>query len=164
MTGKSHLCYGIAAGVSAAVYLETKSVAVGLGVICATIIGNLFPDIDNNKSLIGSKIKIISTITNKFFGHRGFLHSPMLAALIFFLLSRRLQGEIIYIGQSFVFGLIGHLLLDSLTTGGIPLMYPFSRKRFRILKIKTGSKIEPIVLTIAISLLAISTMLAKIVT
>ena len=81
MTGKHHLIAGTVTGAclatSAVVAGNANYLIVG-GAVLTTMIGSLFPDIDSSTSKLGSKMKITSTIINKLFGHRGFLHSPLL--------------------------------------------------------------------------------------
>ena len=45
-------------------------------------------------------------------------------------------------GRMLFLGITSHLVLDSLNPGGIPVFFPFSKKRRHIAKIKTGSKAE----------------------
>ena len=102
------------------------------------------PDIDHKGSTIGHKFKISSTIISKLCGHRGLIHAPIIHIIltyILLLLANSLQGYVQMMYISFVFGLflgvMSHLFLDSLTTMGIPLLLPFTSKKYRLCNIKT---------------------------
>lgn len=94
--------------------------------VSGTLLGSLFPDIDLPKSKVGRKVKPISWIIYKLFGHRGFTHS----LLALFLLVQLLKYFNIY--QSFIVGFsigyLSHLLGDMFTLVGVPLCYPYRRK------------------------------------
>ena len=40
--------------------------------------------------------------------------------------------------DGFFIGIFSHLFLDSLTVSGIPLLYPFSKKKYKLLRLKTN--------------------------
>lgn len=150
MTGRSHLCFGIITGsATAACLYGDNNIGMGIGVLSSVILGSLFPDIDNRKSLISKKMKILSVITNKLFGHRGFLHSPVFILLITLLSLNCLPERYHFIAWGYTVGLAGHLFLDMLTAGGVPLLYPFYKKRFRIIRARTGGRAELFILIIS---------------
>lgn len=146
MTGKTHLSFGLATGVASAALLEPNSTILGLGVIGCTVLGSLIPDIDQSSSKLGKKVKPISKITNKMFGHRGFIHSPACLFITYLIVTMLLNYynletyKVLLIG--YVIGYAGHLFLDMLTKGGIPLLYPFNRKKIHLTNVKTGGKGE----------------------
>ncbi len=121
------------------------------GMVVATYIGSLFPDIDTRTSKLGKKMKISSAIVSKLFGHRGFFHSPLFVAIAFllcwriFLWQNIMDYSVIFLG--FIAGMLTHLACDMATKGGLPLFYPYNRKRFSISVIESGSKWEWIPLT-----------------
>lgn len=133
--------------------------------ITGSYIGSMIPDIDHPNSFIGKKFKIISWSVNKTFKHRGFIHSPLfwlIYTIFTMFISNYFQGfsQILYyqfcLGSSI--GFLSHLLLDSLTLSGIPLLYPLSKKSFRLAKFRTGKdelivKIICLVVTILISIM-----------
>lgn len=43
-----------------------------------------------------------------------------------------------YLWMGIGLGMASHLLMDALTVSGIPLLWPFSKKKFRLLSLKTG--------------------------
>ena len=100
-----------------------------------TLIGSLLPDIDEEKSLIGKKLKI-----GKFIKHRGILHGiiPLIIFTIFILLTNGLAKKIF---SGLMIGYSSHILLDGLTPMGVDLSFIKIRG-----VIKTGSIIEYILL------------------
>lgn len=164
MKGRNHLICGTVTGcclmASTILSGEADYGVTGMAV-AATMVGSLFPDIDSRTSKLGSKMKITSTIANKLFGHRGFLHSPLfvLVALgilsIVFTKAEIKEYSLIYYG--FIIGMINHLFCDMLTKGGIPLFYPLSKWKFSILPMKSGSKWEFIPLFITCIIICVIT-------
>ena len=143
MQGKTHLFTGVIAGAAtglAAFTIDSPNIA--FATVVATVVGSIYPDIDNPKSMLGRKIKPISYVINKVFGHRNFVHSPFnlllisLAATILCVLGGKQNFLLPLFG--FIIGFILHLILDSITVGGIPFLYPFSKKRFHWTKMRTG--------------------------
>lgn len=113
-------------------------------IILGSTIGSCLPDIDEPNSHIGNKVKPVSVIIKHTAGHRQAFHSPAIWMIILMVL-----GLIAYrygANYSFIYsGLLGlgigigsHLLLDMLTIGGIPLLYPITSKKFHLLPLRTG--------------------------
>lgn len=123
--------------------------------------GALLPDIDNARSTLGHKLGIVSKEIQKIAGHRTIFHSLLglvigsllaigLERVVIYLLGQRgLSVPAQYIGASHLvffgvlFGCIMHIVADSLTLGGVPLLWP-SRKRYGFppnphLRFKTGT-------------------------
>ncbi len=120
MIGKTHLLFGILLGIFYLDYFKFS----GNKVLFFIIIGlaSLLPDIDHPNSIIGRKIKPISSIINFLFGHRKLLHS------IFFLAAVGLLSFLLwplYFIPTFI-GLLSHILLDTLSKEGLNLLYPFN--------------------------------------
>lgn len=109
--------------------------------------GALLPDIDNANSLIGRKLGWVSKGIQRIAGHRTIFHS-LLGLLLGSLLAIGLEQLVVYllaqrgfvlpaqfIGASHLvfvavlFGCITHIAADSLTEGGVPLLWP-NHKRF----------------------------------
>ena len=167
MTGKHHLISGTVAGgcVATSYILQNQqenfkvTIPIVIGTVIVTGIGSLFPDIDTKTSKMGKKMRITSTIINKMFGHRGFLHSPIFAVAMFFLLryifnvNNISEYSVLYYG--FVAGIINHFICDMMTKGGIPLLYPFQKVKFSLTPLKSGSKYE-IVSLIAVCILSVT--------
>lgn len=166
MKGKNHAIAGLCAGGCTVASIITaygipgsgKTIAITAGTFAVAYLGSLFPDIDSRTSKMGKKLKITSKIVSSLFGHRGFFHSPLFAGLIYllcrFLFERNGITEFspIYIG--FIAGMLMHLACDMATKGGLPLLYPYTRKRFSISILESGSKYEVIPL-IFICMLAV---------
>lgn len=89
------------------------------------VVSSLFPDIDETKSKIGRKAKILSNIINLFFGHRGIFHT-VYPPIILFVISSLFKSEI---AIAVVIGYSSHLFLDSLTPAGIRPLYPITNKK-----------------------------------
>lgn len=131
-------------------------------IILFGVLGSLFPDIDIKNSKIGHKAKGISFVLNKFFGHRGFIHSPFLYCTIylaFFCLYTTkcpIEYHSLYYAANtgFLMGALSHLILDTFNKVGIPWFMPFSTKRINIACIKTRSQEENIFEIIQITILA----------
>ena len=131
-------------------------------IVAGAALGSLLPDIDHKNSTISKKHKITSWIMTHLFEHRGFTHAPLIQALfiaLLFYIGKNLGGVIGYSYLGFVTGLgigiFSHTLLDWLTVGGVPLFYPFTKKRFHLMSLKTakhskGTAFVIILLTIAI--------------
>ena len=153
MTAPTHIATGLATVVVVGRVSGVTPDAVGL---LAFIVGSLAPDIDGEgvitrpgtilRQLLGRGIanlldaifELISILLRSLFGHRGFIHSPLLAFSIF-----GLGG---YLGQAwlkwFGIGYASHLLGDAMTADGIPLWSPFSSKRVSLSNMRTGSRAE----------------------
>jgi inner membrane protein len=157
MRGKTHLIAGAGVGLSVLLLtIEEPITAVASGALA--LLGSIVPDIDNKKSMVGSKMKITSTITNKIFGHRGITHTPALLIVFFAIIFGCLLGtgnmQFLPLLVGFTMGCASHLLLDMFTKGGIPLLFPLSKKRVKLTPFKTGGIFE-ILFGIAIAILNI---------
>lgn len=152
MNGETHKIGGVCAGIIAGAilieppYTLDKLTLTGV-LIGGSLIGSLMPDIDHKGTTIGSKFKLISIVINNLFGHRGATHAPivhMLITTILLILGGGLTDYPKLIYTSFVIGLfiggISHLLLDSITVKGIPLLYPISNRKFRLCKLTVGKQ------------------------
>lgn len=157
MTYKTHVMGGILSGIIT-LNIISKSTIIspeGGAFIAGSIMGSLFPDIDHRGSYIGKRAKITSTIVNKTLGHRGATHSPLIIVVltgILYILSKLIfQYPLLNIGIiGFFVGATSHILLDSFTKRGVPLLYPFSKRKFSLLHISTGGTIEHIIFFVMI--------------
>jgi inner membrane protein len=151
MLWRTHVLGGTAAGYLAATgHPEAIVAAMIAGGLTA-----LIPDIDSPYSKLGRVLFPVSYLIKHITGHRGAFHSLAAAlgialVLSFFLpfSSQLLQFKIIF------YGMVSHLLLDALTPGGVPLLYPLSR-RFSVPLVRTGGILEKIAVTPACFLLNI---------
>ena len=137
MLGKTHLCGGLAV---AALICSAGGLTAGQGMGCTAgcAFGSLFPDIDHKGSMLGQKVKPVSSVIGAVAGHRTLFHwfAPYL-----------LLACVLHIGfpgwdmvtLSVLAGILSHLFLDALTPSGVPL-YP--GRKAHLLKIHTGSGID----------------------
>jgi inner membrane protein len=124
--------------------------------LLAFIVGSLAPDIDGQgvitrpgtmlrrffgrgvANVLDAIFQLISAAIRTMFGHRGFIHSPLIALCLI--------GGGQYLGWAWLMwfggGYASHLLGDALTAGGIPLWSPISSRRVSLSGMKTGSRTE----------------------
>lgn len=99
------------------------------------ILGSVLPDIDESRSWIGRRAPIISSTIKVLFGHRSITHSGIMLALLI--------AAMFHFSHEFLVGLfLGatlHIIADFFSVGGIPLFYPFSKKRSQVGLYRTGS-------------------------
>ncbi len=132
MTGKTHLLGGVLTGV-----LITQALDINIGYAAVAGLGALFPDIDEPNSTIGRRIPG-SFMVKFLFGHRGFWHSLLAAALVYLLLLGIASNTIAVL---FVAGYISHLILDAMTPSGVPFLYPIKHS-YSLNLIRTGGITE----------------------
>jgi inner membrane protein len=123
--------------------------------------GALLPDIDNARSTLGHRLGVVSKEIQHIAGHRTIFHS-LLGLLIGSLLAIGAEQVVVsllkqhglalpaqFVGASHLvfygvlFGSIMHIVADSLTLGGVPLLWP-NPKRFGFppnphLRFRTGT-------------------------
>lgn len=156
MRGYQHLMLGATAGACGGYALMMQNMD-GIPFAVACMVSSLFPDIDIGTSKIGKRIGPASTIINKLFGHRGFIHTPICAAIlcgILWLLTGQLDAvngkHVVY---GFAVGYFLHLLQDTCTRGGIMWFFPLKFK-FRLSQIKSNSPVC-IIITLAMCALCV---------
>ena len=166
MQGKTHMVGGIVIGVVGNQLLlqptltdmdsTTKFILAG-GFIGASIIGSLYPDADHQGSFMGKRLIISNAIFRALggvekrmskkapmFAHRGILHTPLFVLLVTLLLSLLVPAIAHPIVWGFGIGMLSHILLDMLTTSGVPVLFPLTRKKISLLPFKTGGTFEKI--------------------
>ena len=129
----------IAGAALTAAVLRGFGVEVGPPEVLALVVGSLLPDIDTTTSGTGRFVKPVSRLIETKFGHRTLTHSllfTVLFSVIWWPLSPSLAA-------AFFWGILSHLLLDTLNVNGVPLLWP-SRLMFwfwprRSMRIKYGS-------------------------
>lgn len=124
MMYKTHLVFGIFIGI---VYILLFGVS-GNNYLFLGFVGlaALFPDIDHENSKIGKKVKPLSFLINKVFGHRGFFHSIFPAIILYFVFVYVLNWKLI--GLGIAVGYVSHLMSDALTVTGVNFAHPFRAK------------------------------------
>lgn len=154
MMGRTHAAFGITLGVAYYTTIQDTELFSAISSLenfktigtafLGLYIGSLLPDIDHPTSLAGSKVKPLSYFLNKSIGHRTYTHALIAVAILVAITT----GIFFYSGSNspaFIFsisvtgGWIGHILLDMLTKEGVPLLYPFIKKRLSLLPIRTNS-------------------------
>jgi inner membrane protein len=131
---------------------------VSVTLLTGSLFGSLLPDIDHQGSYLGRRLKPISFLVSKTAGHRGATHSLLVNLVLSVLTACIVHSFSSGLSQLFLLvfitgcliGAISHLFLDSLTVSGIPLLYPLSSKKFRLLTLKTGGIGEKIIIVIMI--------------
>lgn len=149
MDGVTHTYAGLAVGFSElavmrfypsfSAYLPVSPTSL-TGIVCvvgAAVLGALAPDIDKTNSKISTTFPILKK-TEHFFGHRGIVHSPLFWIAFLFIICKIFTNDIV-ICFSFMLGVCTHLLLDMLNRAGIPLLYPFVKKKIHIASISANS-------------------------
>ncbi len=104
----------------------------------AAVLGSLLPDIDHPQSWAGRKMRAVSVPLSLLVGHRGITHSAVAVVAGLALLLVMGMG---WMAAPVVVGYLSHLLADSLTPSGVPLLWP-SRRRFTLNLCQTGSVTE----------------------
>ena len=163
MNYRAHKIGGTCSGIIASALLFADNPSVlnivsSLLIISGASLGSIMPDIDKPTSKVGRNIFInpLSKVIHKQFGHRTITHSVILSVLFLSILvaSSYMYKDIPFYFYSnftigFSVGYLSHLLLDALTVEGIPLFYPFSKRKYRFMKFRT-SKHENLVSTLCL--------------
>lgn len=148
MLGKTHLAGGLAAA-TVICHVSQFPIIDGLVFIAGCAVGSLIPDIDHKSSIIGKKVKPVSTVISMTTKHRTLFHwfAPycLLAAAIHYW---RPDWDLATL--SVLIGILTHIGLDALNPAGVPF---FPGIKLHLAKIRTGSKLDKS-LGILLSLLA----------
>lgn len=154
MTGHAHRLGGLCIGAVTA-YYSTKipilAQKMSLEVFALAPIGMtfgcLFPDIDTPYSMISMRFRKFSRIICRHTEHRMLMHCPIIPLLLA-VIGLFLYGffpHVSYFAICFAAGYFFHLIQDTFTKGGIPWAYPFIKKRFSFLPMRSGSLFEWII-------------------
>ena len=149
MTGNTHTICGVSACVATAVcfpeiHIMEATVYPLIGVIMA-MPGSLLPDIDIERSKLGSKVKWLS----KHMTHRGITHTllvPLLVAIIFFFTQSIPVLPSLLFG--FEIGYVAHIVADLFNKKGCPILWPLSKAKLHIACVKTAVAWQQIVFII----------------
>jgi len=125
--------------------LETIAMAGAAG------IGALLPDIDHPYSIVGRRSGLAGGALRLAVGHRGALHSGLVAAIMFGA-ALAISGQYQSLALASAAGYASHIVLDALTIQGVPLLWP-SRRRFRLLALRTGGMVERVIFIVLILIL-----------
>jgi inner membrane protein len=136
----SHVAVGVAAWTWTAPHLGLSSLNPE-GLVLAAV-GALLPDIDHPGSWVGRRLSLISVPLAAMLGHRGVTHS--LVAVLACMAFLRWEGLSNSVVAPLVIGYLSHLGADLLTTNGLRLAWP-SSKRHSIGVCRTGSVTESVI-------------------
>lgn len=161
MNYKTHILGGVTAGLLVANYvLKTPTIETTI-LVSGAVVGSLIPDIDHRGSYISKRLKGVSSITSSIFKHRGkathSLSIPSLILFITYLLTVSYVSNVIlykYLFFGVGSGIISHVLLDSLTTHGVPLLYPIYKKNISFTNFSGGGLLEKVVFITLLLILA----------
>jgi inner membrane protein len=162
MTSRTHDIFAFASLISLASYYPPASLNLTTTVAClvGNVVGSLLPDADQATNrlwdLLPAGNQVGKVFRNLFLHHRTLSHSILGAFLIYeilsFLLAKFLNPAYVnttLVLLSIMIGYLSHLLADSFTEEGVPLLFPFKFK-FGIppissWRIKTGKWFEKFV-------------------
>jgi len=138
----THLAFGLLLSLLSIEIFDVKNKIFFILII---LFFSLFPDIDESRSKIGRKSKIISKIINFLFGHRGIFHTIYIPLLLFIFLYNfnNLMAIAVLIGY------FSHLFMDAITKQGIKPLYPIINNRISGF-FKTNSLNEKIIFLLII--------------
>jgi len=115
-------------GILAITYLGSFFGLSGWVPVVVAALFSILPDIDSVKSFVGKRAGPFSTAFSFLFKHRGFLHSFIFTAIVYFLVRYLFSATV---ATAAVIGYSSHLLLDAITKEGIMPFSPFSRLRIK---------------------------------
>ncbi|WP_121616653.1 metal-dependent hydrolase [Virgibacillus halodenitrificans] len=147
MMAATHQTFGITFGLITLILLQLfgfypSGIVEIIVFFLLVLLGSLLPDLDTPNSKLGRKLWPISFIISRFVKHRTATHSLLFITIVgaigSFLCSVLDQSQFYAMGLTI--GTISHIAGDGLTNTGVPLLYPFMKKRFRTpLTFSTGS-------------------------
>jgi membrane-bound metal-dependent hydrolase YbcI (DUF457 family) len=165
MTGKTHQIIGITFGLGAYFIINEPHYgpATLASVVVFSSVGALLPDLDKASAEIWHSLPIVGHTAGKvvdpFISHRNITHSIIgtaLAGFLFYYLLIHFPPywaiEIQTVFISFIIAYISHLLADSFTVEGIPLLWPVKwmagipPKPFEGVRIMTGKWFENLII------------------
>lgn len=163
MTSRTHDLISFTSLVAIASYYPPSSINLTTFISClvGNVAGGILPDIDQESNRLWDLLPggnyVGKVLKNVFLTHRGLSHSLLgvflFYKLLYFVLPRFLNSDFInydLVIISTMIGLLSHILSDSFTEEGVPLLFPF---KFRFgfppissWRIKTGKWFEKYVL------------------
>ncbi len=134
-----------------------STVIVALG---SNMIGGLLPDIDDQTADIWDKARggsFIARLIKPLIGHHRMISHSIVGLVIVGFLSKyllALVGTVLLVDMNVVWwslmiGYVSHLIMDSLTTEGVPWLFPLPFRMgfppLKVLRVKTGGLSEKII-------------------
>lgn len=125
MQGKNHIAIGL---VAATIISKNTNIELNQQLLLypSIVVASVLPDIDHDKSVLGRMIPIIPKIIK----HRTITHSLIAVTVLYLLLMITNASQILITG--FLVGYSLHLIADIPTGEGVPLLYPFVKKRLSV--------------------------------
>ena len=168
MLARTHSLFAFTSMVGVAYYLGTKDLSTSTIVACLffNTIGALLPDIDQASNRLWDLLpagESIGKALGVFMKHRGISHS-FLGIFItdkysFWLITNLFNESFVdtkMVYWSLMIGFISHIIADSFTEEGVPLLYPlrmnFGLPPVKPMRIKTGGWFENLVVTPAVAM------------
>lgn len=159
MTARTHDAFAFASLITVATYMQPQQISILtlFVAIVANIVGSLVPDMDQAGNRLWDLLPAGDTIGKVFrrifYKHRTISHSLLGAFIIYkfcqFLfpyIFNPLHIDTNLILYSLMIGYASHLLADSMTKEGIPILFPFKLDLgippIRVLRITTGEWVE----------------------
>lgn len=163
MVAKTHNAIALASLVTVTYFYppESLNLTTFVAVIIANNIGGLIPDMDSGGNYLWGLLpqgKVLGKFLRKiFYKHRTITHSLLGLFLVYnfflFLLPKLFNQNFIdtnLILTSLMIGFFSHLMADSLTEEGIPLLFPlgltFGIPPIKKIRIKTGKWFETLII------------------
>lgn len=167
MTARTHNAFAVASLITVAAFFPPENINVLTLILClvGTTVGALIPDMDTSGNYLWGLLPqgdiLGSYLRRIFYKHRTITHSLLGFFLIFksleWLLTKLLNPGFVdpyVILVAIMIGYASHLLSDSLTEEGIPLLFPlhltFGIPPIKKVRIKTGGWFENLVIFPAI--------------
>jgi len=139
MMFKTHMAFALLVAYTSYHYFPEAN----FWIFCLLILfGASLPDIDNKRSKISHKAKLINKLINPLTKHRGIFHSIFIPIGLYFLLDAILGG---YYGLALSLGYLSHLVIDGMTPLGVNFLHPITTLHLRG-PIETNSIIEKVLL------------------
>ncbi|WP_027410302.1 metal-dependent hydrolase [Anoxybacteroides tepidamans] len=127
--------------IGAAVASQTP-LSFTLGYTAGIIVGSLLPDIDEPTSYVGRRSLGMSRKVKEAFGHRGMTHSLFIWAAVALVVLYE-SSSAFAVGT--ILGYLFHIIEDLLSVQGVPLLWPFQTKRYKIPLYRTGGGVERLI-------------------
>lgn len=147
MSGGAHKLMGVVLGGMIISVVEPTLPVAGL-ILGMSVLGELAPDIDTVNSTISLRTPIIPKLINRKFGHRGLLHSPIFLVGLWLVVGGRN-----FWGNVFCIGYLGHLVQDLFTRAGLPLLFPFDKRKISLFSYHSGERMDYVITLVLIILL-----------
>lgn len=138
MMARTHVAFGV---LVALVSLPLVRQSDRVSFVFMVVLGSLLLDLDHPKSALGSQVKPFSWILSLFVRHRSMLHSLFFCAALSLGIAYMFET---YQAIGILMGCLSHIVLDSFTTNGLNLLYPFATLHVKGF-VDTGSLTETVI-------------------